>query len=63
VSGTVGATRTEDVTIGWIRNTLELDVLAVTANVREVIADRAEITIDSDAEMSWDEQENLRAIF
>jgi hypothetical protein len=59
--GSVGKSRASDVTIGWIRNTLELSVVAVSENLREQIHRAPDLTIEHEAEVRWDADGNLIA--
>jgi len=63
VSPTAGKMNAADVTYGWIRNTLELDCVAISANVRGGIAERSEIEVQRTIDVSWDECGNLVAPF
>ena len=49
----------EEVTIGWIRNSLELGFLALTANLREQIEANSNLQILSEMEWPFDLQGNL----
>jgi hypothetical protein len=61
VVGSVGKTRASDVTIGWIRNTLELSVVAISENLRDQIHRPPDLTIERETEMKWDASGNLVA--
>jgi hypothetical protein len=47
------------VTYGWIRNTLELDRLAISHNLRVRIDGQPQIEIEGEIEVKWDESGNL----
>lgn len=57
---TVGKFRREEVTLGWIRNTMKLDVLALSENLRTRIAGDPALTILGDPfELPFDAAGNL----
>jgi hypothetical protein len=60
VSATAGKADPADITYGWIRNTLELDRLAISANLRDRLAD---IEIDAEIDAEWDASGNLVSPF
>jgi hypothetical protein len=62
VASTVGIDPSE-VTYGWIRNTLELDRLAVSENVRPRLASVPGLSIERPMDMPWDAIGNLRSPF
>jgi hypothetical protein len=47
------------VTYGWIRNTLELDRLAVSPGLRPALDAQPQIQIEGEIEVQWDGSENL----
>ena len=59
VAPTSGKTNPADVTYGWIRNTLELDRLAMGANLRAEIEARADIEVEKTIDVTWDQCGNL----
>jgi hypothetical protein len=61
VTATAGKVDPADVTFGWIRNTLELDRLAISPNLRGRIEPQVEV--DGEIEMKWDERGNLVSPF
>jgi hypothetical protein len=63
VSATAGKTDIEDVTYGWIRNTLELDRLAISCNLRTAIARQALVEVEDEIDVTWDEAGNLVSPF
>ena len=50
-------------TYGWIRNTLELDRLAISDNLRAQIDGQPHVEIEGEIEVKWDESENLVSPF
>jgi hypothetical protein len=61
---TVGKMDPGEVTIGWIRNTLELSELALTENLRQEVAGRPEIEIADDLSgLQFDQEDNLVSPF
>jgi hypothetical protein len=63
VASTVGKIDPPHVTFGWIRNTLELDCLAVSENLRPLIEGRPHVSIERAMEMPWDASGNLVSPF
>ena len=59
VSATVGKMDPADVTYCWIRNTLELDRVAISHNLRPFIEGDRQIEIEGDIEVVWDRSGNL----
>jgi hypothetical protein len=59
VAGTAGRMDPAQVTYGWIRNTLELDRLAISHNLRVRIDGQPQIEIEGEIEVKWDESGNL----
>ncbi len=63
VAATAGKVDPADVTYGWIRNTLELDRLAISHNLRAQIDRPPQVAADGEIEVQWDESENLVSPF
>jgi hypothetical protein len=63
ISATVGKADAAQVTYGWIRNTLEVDRLAISANLREQINRQAYLEVESETDVTWDEEGNLVSPF
>jgi hypothetical protein len=63
VAATAGKIDVDDVTYGWIRNTLELDRLAISGNLRTAIAGQAQVDIEDEIDVTWDEAGNLVSPF
>ena len=63
VAATAGRIDTNQVTFGWIRNTLELSRVAVSENVRELIAAHPLVDVDGEIDVSWDQRGNLVSPF
>ena len=63
VAGTAGKADLADVTFGWIRNTLELDRLAISPNLRARIDGQPLIQVESEIDVPWDESGNLVSPF
>jgi len=61
VAATAGKVDLAELTYGWIRNTLELDRLAITHNLRDEIGPQAEVS--SEIQVTWDERGNLVSPF
>ena len=59
VAATAGKLDPAQVTYGWIRNTLDLDRLAISHNLRARIEESPQIEIERDIEVQWDEWGNL----
>ena len=59
VSRTVGKVDPTTVTYAWIRNTLQLERLAVSANLRAAIEAQPQVEIEDDVEVKWDDDQNL----
>jgi hypothetical protein len=57
VAATAGKVDLAELTYGWIRNTLELDRLAITHNLRNEIGPQAEVI--GEIQVTWDERGNL----
>lgn len=63
IAATVGKLDPADVTYAWIRNTLALDRLAVSCNLRNAIAAQAHVEIEREIEVPWDDSGNLLSPF
>ena len=61
VAATAGKMNPDDVTFGWIRNTLALDRVAVSVNLRARLDGLVDVA--DDIETEWDEQGNLVSPF
>ena len=61
VAATAGKLDVDNVTYGWIRNTLELDRLAISLNLREQIDERIEV--EGEIDVTWDQSGNLVSPF
>jgi hypothetical protein len=61
VSGTAGRVDPSDVTYAWIRNTLALDRVAVSANLRPALSSGA--AVEREIAVGWDAAGNLRSPF
>jgi hypothetical protein len=63
VGTTAGKMDRAEVTYGWIRNTLELGRLAISANLRGQIQAEPNVDVEGEIEVLWDEQGNLVSPF
>jgi len=63
VAGTVGRIDVEEIRYGWIANTLELDRLAVSRNLRSAIADRPHVHVAEEIDVTWDASGDLVSPF
>jgi hypothetical protein len=63
VAATAGRMEPGEVTFGWIRNTLELDRLAISHNLRPQIEGRPAIEVEGEIDVEWDESGNLVSPF
>jgi hypothetical protein len=63
IGATAGKVNPAEVTYGWIRNTLELDRVAISENLRTQIEDQPHIEIDRELEVTWDSCGNLVSPF
>jgi hypothetical protein len=63
VAATTGRLDEAQVTYGWIRNTLRLDRLAVSQNLRVTIEAQPHVTIEDEIDVKWDEWGNLVSPF
>jgi hypothetical protein len=63
VAATTGKLDQAEVTYGWIRNTLRLDRLAISHNLRAVIEALPDVAIEGDIDVEWDKSGNLVSPF
>ena len=63
VSRTVGKVDLTTVTYAWIRNTLQLHLLAVSPNLRPAVETQPQMVIEGDVEVRWDDDQNLISPF
>ena len=63
VGATAGQVDPADVTYGWIRNTLELDRVALSANLRSQIDRNPLVEIEREIDVCWEEPGNLVSPF
>ena len=63
VASTVGKPDPSQVTFGWIRNTLELDRMAVSDNLRSSLAGNPQIEIEDAIDVPWDAGGDLKSPF
>ena len=63
VAATAGKVDPADVTYGWIRNTLELDRVAISHNLRAQIDGQPQVEVEREIDVPWDESENLVSPF
>jgi hypothetical protein len=63
VGPTAGKIDPADVTYGWIRNTLELDRVALSDNLRAQIDGHPLVEIERHIDVCWDEHGNLVSPF
>jgi len=63
VGPTAGKIDPLDVTYGWIRNTLELDRVAVSGNLRPQIEGQPLVEIERQIEVRWDDHGDLMSPF
>src|SRR3954468_24145701 len=59
VAATAGKMNAAHVTYGWIRNTLELDRVAVSGNLRAQVETQSHVRIEHEFECQWDDRGNL----
>lgn len=59
IAPTVGKLNTKDVTFGWIRNSLELGLIALTANLRPRIEANSNLEVLDEFEWEFDADGNL----
>jgi len=63
IASTAGKVEPGEVTYGWIRNTLELDRLAISHNLRAHIDGVRQVEVEGELEVKWDECGNLVSPF
>jgi hypothetical protein len=63
VAPTAGKLNPAEVTYGWIRNTLELDRVAISHGLRERTASQPHIEVEGEIEVCWDQSGNLVSPF
>jgi hypothetical protein len=63
VAATAGKTDPDRVTFGWMRNTLALDRLAISENLRGQIEGLPHVVVEGPFEVTWDEGRNLVSPF
>ncbi len=63
VAATAGKVDPAEVTYGWIRNTLELDRLAISHHLRAQIDGQPQIELEGEIDVQWDASENLVSPF
>jgi hypothetical protein len=63
IAATAGRLDPAEVTYGWIRNTLVLDRLAISPNLRMQIEGRPQVAIEEEIAVKWDEGGNLVSPF
>lgn len=63
IAATAGKVDPADVTFGWIQNTLELDRVAISPNLRPQIGGQPEVEVECEIDVLWDEAENLVSPF
>jgi hypothetical protein len=62
VAATSGKIDPAEVTFGWIRNTLALDRVAVSQNLRAHL-DHSDVALDGEIDVQWDSDANLMSPF
>ena len=63
VAATAGKMNADDVSYGWIRNTLALDRVAISDNLRAQLEPQAHVEIEHEIAPEWDECGNLVSPF
>ena len=63
VMATAGKLDPAEVTVGWIRNTLELSRLAMSIGLRAQLEERPHVEVEGEIEVTWDETGNLVSPF
>ena len=59
IAPTVGKLKMDDLTVGWIRNSMELGTIALTANLRPQIKANPNLEIVGETEWPFDADGNL----
>jgi hypothetical protein len=63
VAGTAGKVDPADVGYGWIRNTLALEHVALSSNLRALVEHQPSLEIDAEVAVRWDDDGNLVSPF
>jgi len=63
IAPTVGKLLLDDVTYGWIRNTMELGRLALSENLRPVVERNPDLDIEATIDFDFDDSGNLISPF
>ena len=63
VMATAGKLDAAEVTLGWIRNTLELNRLAISQNLRARLDGQPQVEVEGEIDVKWDERGNLVSPF
>ena len=63
VAATAGKMNAEEVTYGWIRNTLALDRVVISSNLRANVASQSHVEIEQEIDAEWDDRGNLVSPF
>jgi hypothetical protein len=63
IAATAGKLNLADVSYGWIRNTLELDRLAISDGLRQEIEAELHVEIECEIAVTWDQSGNLVSPF
>ena len=63
VAATAGKMNAEEVTYGWIRNTLALDRVVLSSNLRANVASQSHVEIEQEIDAEWDDRGNLVSPF
>lgn len=63
IAATAGRLDAAQVTFGWIRNTLDLDRLAISPNLRARVESQPHVDIEREIDVTWDESGNLVSPF
>jgi hypothetical protein len=63
IASTTGTLDPALVTYGWIRNTLELDRVAISPNLRTSVERRPDVTVQGECAVQWDSCGNLVSPF
>jgi hypothetical protein len=63
VAATAGRVDPAEVTFGWVQNTLELERVAISPNLRGQIEGREQIEVEGEIEVEWDGAGNLVSPF
>jgi hypothetical protein len=63
VAATAGKLDPAQVTYGWIRNTLELDRVAISHNLRAQLEQSAQVAIEREIDVQWNNEGHLVSPF